>query len=57
MENKKLFEELFEPVDIIGNVFNRLIVYKGTEYHKSNNYFGDSVENGRLTQVFFIKND
>ena len=57
IEYKKLFEELFEPIDVIGNVFNRLIVYKGTEYHKSNNYFGDSVENGRLTQVFFIKNE
>jgi hypothetical protein len=57
LENKQLYEELFEPTDIIGNVFNRLVVYKGTEYHKSNNYFGDCKENGRLTQVFFIKGE
>ncbi|MEI6420608.1 MAG: DUF6445 family protein [Lentisphaerota bacterium] len=57
LENKELYEELFEPVDIIGNVFNRLVIYKGTEYHKSNNYFGNSVEDGRLTQVFFVKGE
>ena len=57
LENKELYEELFEPIDIIGNVFNRLVIYKGTEYHKSNNYFGNSVEDGRLTQVFFIKGE
>ena len=54
-ENVELYNELFEPVDVIGNVFNRLIMYKGTAFHKSNNYFGDSLRNGRLTQVFFIK--
>ena len=56
-ENKELYEELFDIDNVIGNVFNRLIIYKGTEFHKSNNYFGDSIENGRLTQVFFIKGE
>jgi hypothetical protein len=56
-DNKQLYEELFEPKDIIGNVFNRLVLYPGTEYHKSNEYFGDSVQNGRLTQVFFVSED
>ena len=54
-ENKELYDEIFEPVDVIGNVFNRLIMYKGTEYHKSNDYFGNSIEDGRLTQIFFLK--
>jgi hypothetical protein len=57
LENKQLYEQLFEPVDIIGNVFNRLIMYNGTEFHKSNNYFGNNVETGRLTQIFFIKGE
>lgn len=57
LENKQLYEELFEPIDIIGNVFNRLVVYPGDQYHKSNDYFGDDVNNGRLTQVFFINED
>lgn len=57
LENKDLYDGLFEPVDVIGNVFNRLVIYPGTEYHKSNDYFGDNVFNGRLTQVFFINED
>jgi len=40
--------------DIIGNVFNRLVLYKATEFHKSTKYFGNTNENSRLTQVFFI---
>jgi len=54
VQNKELYEKLFEPVDLIGNVFNRLLFYPGDTYHKSNQYFGDTVEDGRLTQVFFI---
>lgn len=57
VENKDLYEGLFSPIDVVGNVFNRLIIYPGIEYHKSNDYFGDSIETGRLTQVFFIKGE
>lgn len=57
VDNKQLYEDLFEPIDVIGNVFNRLILYPGNTYHKSNDYFGDTLQDGRLTQVFFIKQD
>ena len=57
IDNKQLHDELFTEIDTIGNVFNRLIMYRGTEYHKSNNYFGKSIEDGRLIQVFFIKGE
>jgi hypothetical protein len=53
-EDVDLYKHLFTPIDIIGNVFNRLIIYKGDIYHKSNKYFGNTKEDGRLTQVFFI---
>lgn len=56
-EDVDLYKQLFTPVDIIGNVFNRLVIYKGDIYHKSNNYFGSTKEDGRLTQVFFITFD
>jgi hypothetical protein len=56
-ENKKLYDELFTPIDVIGNVFNRLAIYKGDIYHKSSSYFGDDIRNGRLTQVFFINGE
>jgi hypothetical protein len=54
-EKVELYENLFERVDYFGNVFNRIIIYPGTTFHKSNEYFGNSKENGRLTQVFFAK--
>jgi hypothetical protein len=53
----QLYEELFTPIDIIGNIFNRLVIYKGDIYHKSNKYFGNTKEDSRLTQVFFITFD
>lgn len=57
IDNRQLYDELFDPVDVIGNVFNRLVLYSGQEYHKSNDYFGNGIEDGRLTQVFFINED
>lgn len=56
-DNPELYKSIFEPVDVVGNVFNRLIMYSGNQYHKSNNYFGENAEDGRLTQVFFITDD
>jgi hypothetical protein len=53
-EDVALYEQLFTPIDTIGNVFNRLVIYKGDIYHKSKKYFGKTKEDGRLTQVFFI---
>jgi hypothetical protein len=49
------YQRLFTPIDTIGNVFNRLILYRGDLYHKSNRYFGTTKSNSRLTQVFFIR--
>jgi len=40
--------------DIVGNSFNRLLLYSANAYHKSNKYFGDNLRNGRLTQLFFV---
>jgi hypothetical protein len=57
VENINLYDELFTPIDNIGNVFNRLILYPGDAFHKSNDYFGNSVEDGRLVQVFFVVKD
>lgn len=56
-DNVELYESLFEPIDTIGNVFNRLVIYPGLRFHKSNDYFGDTTETSRLTQVFFLKEE
>lgn len=55
IEREDLYKKLFEPVDVIGNVYNRLVMYRGDIFHKSNDYFGSTKEDSRLTQVFFLK--
>jgi len=59
-ENLRNEDEWEETINI-GNVYNRLILYNGFQYHRSNNFgFGKSLEYSRLTQVFFmdiIKNE
>jgi hypothetical protein len=54
-ERQDLYNDLFDPVDVIGNVYNRLVMYRGDIFHKSNDYFGTTKQDGRLTQVFFLK--
>lgn len=48
----------FALVTGIGNVYNRLVIYRGTMLHKSIlPGFGNSKETGRLTQVFFFNTE
>ena len=44
----------WEMVDRVGNVFNRLIMYRADNYHVSLDYFGKDKYDGRLFQLFFI---
>ena len=44
----------FEPITIVKNIYNRLIIFDSKEYHAANNYFSDGQE--RLTLIFFFKN-
>jgi len=55
VDKKELYDSMFKPVDSLGNVYNRLVMYRGDTWHKSNDYFGRSLQDGRLTQVFFLK--
>lgn len=47
----------WEMVDKIGNVFNRLIMYRADNYHVSLDYFGKDMYDGRLFQVFFFNTE
>ena len=47
----------WEKVDQVGNVFNRLILFNSNRYHMSQDYFGDTMETGRLFQVFFFSTE
>ena len=44
----------WELVDRVGNVYNRLVLYRGNNYHMSLDYFGKDKDDGRLFQLFFI---
>jgi len=48
--------KFIKTVDI-GNVFNRLVLYNTTDFHKENLLFGETVNDSRLTQVFFVQLD
>lgn len=47
----------WEMVDRVGNVFNRLILYRADNYHVSLDYFGKDMYDGRLFQVFFFNTE
>jgi hypothetical protein len=44
----------WELVDRIGNVYNRLVLYRGDHFHISMDYFGQDINDGRLFQTFFF---
>jgi hypothetical protein len=47
----------WEQVDKVGNIFNRLILFNSNRYHMSLDYFGNSLKDGRLFQVFFFSTE
>ena len=44
----------FEPVDVHGNVYNRLAIFDASCIHSASEYFGTVKENCRLWQMFFF---
>jgi hypothetical protein len=44
----------WELLSSVENVFNRLVLYDSRQYHCATNYFGDTIDNGRLIQLFFF---
>ena len=44
----------FEPVDVAGNVYNRLMIFDASAIHSASMYFGTTLETGRLWQMFFF---
>jgi hypothetical protein len=44
----------YEPVDVIGNVFNRLVIFDAGCIHAASEYFGSNIHNCRLWQMFFF---
>jgi len=44
----------WELYDVVGNRYNRLVLYHSDLFHNSIDYFGSSKEDGRLFQLFFL---
>lgn len=44
-------------IDIVGNVFNRLVLFNSRKYHLARDFFGTDINNGRLTQNFWFSYD
>lgn len=44
----------WELVDRIGNIYNRLVIWDAALIHAPTCYFGDTIENARLFQMFFF---
>ena len=47
----------WEELDVVGNVYNRLVMYRGNRFHCSRNYFGQDKYTGRLFQTFFFSTE
>jgi hypothetical protein len=44
----------FSPVDAVGNVYNRAIIFRGSQIHAACRYFGTELEDSRLVHLFFF---
>jgi hypothetical protein len=54
LDDDKRNYSAWKVVDQVGNRFNRLLLFRGVRYHQSAEYFGTTLENGRLFQTFFF---
>ena len=54
--NKKTYLDRtpYTPVDVIGNVYNRLVIFDASSIHSASEYFGHEATNCRLWQMFFF---
>jgi hypothetical protein len=43
-----------EVVDVVGNVYNRLVIWDAKLIHAASEYFGDQKQNSRLFHMFFF---
>jgi Family of unknown function (DUF6445) len=48
------YHSMFDEIVRVNNVYNTLILYEGQHYHAANQFFGKTIADSRLAQVFFI---
>jgi hypothetical protein len=47
----------WDKIDVVGNKYNRLVIYRGDLFHASLDYFGKDLYDGRLFQTFFFNTE
>lgn len=45
---------VWEPIDQIGNLYNRLVLWDGQHIHAASSYFGGGLNTSRLFMIFFF---
>jgi hypothetical protein len=53
-QNGFLDPTAFDVVDVVGNVYNRIVLFDAMFIHAASCYFGTELKNGRLFQLFFF---
>lgn len=53
-EKKHLDPTPWEKVDVVGNVYNRLVIWDAHCVHQASQYFGYDKDDSRLIQIFFF---
>jgi hypothetical protein len=53
-QGKLLDRTAWEVVDVIGNVYNRCVLWDARLVHAPSEYFGHDLQTGRLFQIFFF---
>jgi hypothetical protein len=48
------YHSMFDEIVRVNNMYNTLILYEGQHYHAANQFFGKTMADSRLAQVFFI---
>ena len=48
------YHSMFDEIVRVNNVYNTIILYEGQHYHAANRFFGKTLVDSRLSQVFFI---
>ena len=54
IEMDTAYHSMFDEIVRVNNVYNTLIIYEGRHFHAANQFFGKTLKDSRLAQVFFI---
>ena len=54
IEMDTAYHTMFDEIVRVNNVYNTLIIYEGRHFHAANQFFGKTLQDSRLAQVFFI---